>query len=184
MQVGLNLFAGCITYYCSKLNALLGFCLNIYTCSFDSNLSFCNVHACKVSTISRFDCSRQALSRISRTAKWFQSSSAALSSLRQDDALRLAQAKPVLHEAAIASQRSRSYYFAGIRGIAAGCGPRLTELRLDELTSVTDEGLIALSSSCLNLQVGMSALLHYIEFHQKIVRYHQLLAPALNPDIS
>ena len=43
---------------------------------------------------------------------------------------------------------------AGLRGVAVGCGPRLTELRLDEVPKVTDDGLLALSEACLNLQVS------------------------------
>ena len=41
----------------------------------------------------------------------------------------------------------------GVKGIAAGCGPRLTELCLDEVTKITDEALLALSESCTSLQV-------------------------------
>ena len=41
----------------------------------------------------------------------------------------------------------------GLRGVAAGCGLRLTELRLDEAPRITDDGLLALSEACLNLQV-------------------------------
>ena len=45
---------------------------------------------------------------------------------------------------------------AGLRGVAAGCGPRLTELRLDEVPKITDDGLLALSEACLNLQASHS----------------------------
>ena len=44
---------------------------------------------------------------------------------------------------------------AGLRGVAAGCGPRLTEVVLDEVTRVTDGGVAALADACLNLQVGL-----------------------------
>jgi len=42
---------------------------------------------------------------------------------------------------------------AGLRGVAAGCGPRLTEVVVDEVTRVTDAGVAALADSCVNLQV-------------------------------
>ena len=42
---------------------------------------------------------------------------------------------------------------AGLKGVAAGCGPRLTELHLDDVSKITDEALFAISQSCPKLQV-------------------------------
>ena len=45
---------------------------------------------------------------------------------------------------------------AGLRGIAAGCGPRLTDLYVDEVATITDAGMLALSDACMNIQVPAS----------------------------
>jgi hypothetical protein len=43
----------------------------------------------------------------------------------------------------------------GLRGIAAGCGHRLSDLGIDEITKVTDQGVVALAEACINLQVRL-----------------------------
>ena len=68
---------------------------------------------------------------------------------------------------------------SGIKGIAAGCGPRLTELNLDEVTKVTDEGLLALSESCTSLQAGTSRLQHLLMTSIECSHFHRLTTQSL-----